>query len=301
MEIPEENENRDREREGHARARTDARNGVIRFADNRLAIRWQGAHYLAMLNLLFGPAFSNRPSDFKPPDYILGGCSSEYVIHQHSEIGYKGPDLGEIAGILMDSVIYDLADRCRLGLMFHAAALSWKNSGILIPGISGLGKSTLAAWFTGQGFDYLTDELVYVPHSSIQLCGFNRALLLKAPSVLPIKGLVDACLQSRRQGADYLDSQRGLLISARAFNRKTEYGTPDVRFIFFAEYRPGAEFALKTITPAQTAMRLMGCLVNARNLPGHGLPEVSALSKRARAFTVRYSNLIPFLEAVMDL
>ncbi|MGH6800936.1 MAG: hypothetical protein ACRECZ_05915 [Methylocella sp.] len=43
---------------------------------------------------------------------------------------------------------------------FHAAAASRGGHGVLLPGVSGTGKSTLAAFLTGHGFAYLWDDTI---------------------------------------------------------------------------------------------------------------------------------------------
>lgn len=42
------------------------------------------------------------------------------------------------------------------------------------------------------------------------------------------------------------------------------------------------------MTKAQTGLALMQCLINARNLPGHGFTEISRLAQTVPAYTMRY-------------
>jgi hypothetical protein len=60
--------------------------------------------------------------------------------------------------------------------------------------------------------------------------------------------------------------------------------------IFFPRYRADAEFLLEKLTPAQTGMAMMACLVNARNLPGDGFSATVELARRVPAYSVTYPD-----------
>jgi hypothetical protein len=52
---------------------------------------------------------------------------------------------------------------------FHAAAVSRGGHSVLLPGVSGIGKSTLSGYLAGHGFAYLGDDLVAMARSSWSL------------------------------------------------------------------------------------------------------------------------------------
>jgi hypothetical protein len=60
--------------------------------------------------------------------------------------------------------------------------------------------------------------------------------------------------------------------------------------IIFPCYQPAAQFDLQPLTKAQAGLELMKCLINARNLPGHGFAEISRLVKIAPAYKMSYAN-----------
>lgn len=63
---------------------------------------------------------------------------------------------------------------------FHAASFSWRNKGVLLPGNTGAGKTTLSYFFTKAGFKFLSDEETIVLRNSfgIELLGLPRRLRL---------------------------------------------------------------------------------------------------------------------------
>jgi hypothetical protein len=47
---------------------------------------------------------------------------------------------------------------------------------------------------------------------------------------------------------------------------------------------------LRPLSQAQAGLALMECLVNARNLPGHGFSEIVRLARAARAYQMSYAD-----------
>jgi len=67
-------------------------------------------------------------------------------------------------------------------LLFHAGALESDAGGVLVPGASGVGKSTLTAGLVRAGLGYLSDELVALDLSSGRLLPYAKPITLKAGS-----------------------------------------------------------------------------------------------------------------------
>jgi len=57
-------------------------------------------------------------------------------------------------------------------------------------------------------------------------------------------------------------------------------GFSSLSLIIFPQYLPGGDFTTRSLSKAETGLELMQCLINARNLPEHGFPEVVRLAKR---------------------
>lgn len=74
---------------------------------------------------------------------------------------------------LVSLLAQHLIEPCTSGLMLHAAAVGRGGRAVLLPGAAFAGKSTLTAWLLSRGFDYLTDELVYVPRGETTVRGLG--------------------------------------------------------------------------------------------------------------------------------
>ena len=209
----------------------------------------------------------------------------------------KTEDLPEF---LMEAVIRGLVTDQSGGVVLHAAAVSRKDKAILIAGISGAGKSTLTAWLAGNGYDYLTDELVFVPSvSPLSVTPFRRPLTLRSDSlrILEGEGAIDP-EETRLAYGDkavfpYPSSDRPSQVAAGA--------------IVFPSYTPDADIRLEPLDSGQIALRLLENNLNGKNLADGGLASIARLAGAAPAFRLVYSDfgqledvLDPILDGILD-
>jgi len=221
----------------------------------------------------------------------------DYRLTRDEKEIYKGDSLAALANSLMNTSIYNLADKCSSGLLFHAACLGWKGKGIIMPAQSGHGKTTLSAWLLSNGFDYLTDELVYLPLESRQVMCFGRPLNVKYGA----SEIIDDLLGDNKGDESIVAGPIAMLVPPhllRAGNKTTE---PEVDMIFFPHYRADTEFSLEKLSAAQTGMALMSCLVNARNLAGDGFPATVGLARKVPAYRMTYPSFEGVLGAITGL
>lgn len=263
---------------------------VIRFGDSRVDIACIGSLARRMVEVLFGDRWREEVVASAAPHYVLTSDSTGLTLTQGPITHCARADTGAAAELLMTCVLHDLADHNAAGLILHAAAVSWQGVGVLFPGVSGVGKSTLSAWLTSAGFDYLSDEMVLVPTGTRTLEGFNRALHLKRPLARAIQPRIEPYLCASSRDHDYFDDERGTLVPPQALRAGMPFSTPELRLVLFPEYRAGSAFTCEKLSAAQASAQLMGCLINARNLDGHGLPEAARLSKQVAAYRIRYSE-----------
>jgi hypothetical protein len=221
----------------------------------------------------------------------------DYRLTRDEKQIYKGDSLAALANSLMDTSIYNLADKCSSGLLFHAACLSWKGKGIILPAQSGHGKTTLSAWLLSNGFDYLTDELVYLPLESRQAMCFGRPLNVKYGA----REIIDGLLGDNRDDESIVAGPIAMLVPPQLVRADNQTVEPEVNMVFFPHYRADAEFSLEKLTAAQTGMALMSCLVNARNLSADGFPATVSLARKVPAYQLTYPDFEGVLGTITGL
>ena len=273
---------------------------LISFAGSTITIEYdadQAAHLVDFLYHFILPVANGQPTPHKA--YHLQASDGQLRLYEkESGLCRTGP-AAVVAEYLLGETCYQLAQQSQGGLLFHAAGLARQNKGLLLPGTMGAGKSTLAAWLVSRGFDYLSDELVFIPDGTDTMRCFARPLNLKHPSRLALQDQLDYAAQSEH----ILTTPALDLVPAYLFNPNTTVSQPPLKLIIFPHYQAGAEFDLSSLSKAQAGLAAMQCLVNARNLTGHGFAEISRLAAQVPAYKLDYacfSQIGHHIETLMD-
>lgn len=257
----------------------------ITFAGSSLQINY-APRFADVIDILFRhiPAESDQPPHLT---YSLTESAPERVQLHREEIQlYEGPSAVKAAELLLGDCCYHLAAQSREGLMFHAAALAWRGQGVMLPGASSAGKTTLTAWLLSRGFTYLTDELVFIPRQSQTLHFLTRPLNSK-PTARPI---LSRFFDFNSHAARYLHSSQADLIPHTLLNPTILTDPIPLRLIVFPTYHTNIDFDLTPLSRAKAALTLMQTLINARNLPNHGFSETTALARQIPAYQLQYNS-----------
>jgi hypothetical protein len=269
---------------------------LISFAGSVSAITYSGDRPAQIVDFLYrhtAPTGNKDNGEIENtlhpyPSYRLlaGSMSDDLTLHRGDTLLYQGNSLPLVTELLLGDMAHYLTAQSHSGLVFHAAAVALNKRGLLLPGLSGAGKSTLVAWLLCQGFDYLTDELVFIPWGSVTMQGFTRPLNLKAPlwSILPVG------LNLAQPAGQILTTPHTDLVQPTLFRPDNTAGEVTLAQIVFPSYQSGSELALQSISGARAGLGLMECLLNARNLPEHGLSETGRLARQIPAYQLRYGH-----------
>ncbi len=218
------------------------------------------------------------------------------VLKDEAQI-FEKASLTDTANFLMGEVVYHLIENNRDYMAIHAALLSDKNGGILLPGESGNGKSSLAIWMTMNGYHYHTDELVLIKSGSLETRVFTRPFNIKAHGLNAISQLIN--LPSLRPAVSQGDFIT--MIPHRALNPEFIKASPPVSRILFPKYDKDGENSLTSLSGAAAGIELMKTHVIARNLPGHGFSQLLDIVKSVPAFKLNYNHFDALAELLKGL
>ncbi len=188
---------------------------------------------------------------------------------------------------LTREVVAKLVSCCQQAVIFHAAGLAYNGQGIIFCGASESGKSTLAAWLTASGFDFLSDEMLAVSVSSGQMSGLTCPLVLKKESAFVWQHwhphLTDQDFINIFDGAVWLDPEllHPNCVQSVAFPR----------LLIFPRYAPHEPFAVQPLSAAQTVFRLMARLISFSHPIDGGLPVAKRLARQTMAYSLTYSEI----------
>jgi hypothetical protein len=92
----------------------------------------------------------------------------------------------EWACVALDYLVWDInrrvVDVSNRQLLVHAAAAARDGVAVIVPAVSGGGKSTLVAALVAAGFEYLSDEIVAIERDGASINGYHKAIALKEGS-----------------------------------------------------------------------------------------------------------------------
>ncbi|HTP07098.1 MAG TPA: hypothetical protein VMP08_02520 [Anaerolineae bacterium] len=268
----------------------------VHFARSAVALEYEGKRAAAIIDFLFQHIDDTGPA--RPHvTYRIDQQATELVLQRAEVTLYRGVSDAECADILLGDSTHELADRSTDGLLFHAAALAWQGRGLLLPGRVAAGKTTLSAWLTTCGFDFLSDELIFVPTGSATLQALTRPLNVKSSARSVLRPYFDF----DRHAAQLLSTPRGDLIPAELLRPANKLNAVTPHAIILPQYVAGADFKLAPLSSAQAAFALIDTVVNARNLPDHGLPELARLARSIPAYQLTYNHFAQIGDRLEEL
>jgi hypothetical protein len=255
---------------------------TVAFAGNAVRVEYEGDRAGMIVGFVHPTARTRRHPPHNRTFRVQDDPHRGLTVRCDGKLCYAGGTAAEAARVLMDATGSSLAAEGRGGLVLHAAAVGLKRGALVLPGPTGAGKSTLTAWLAARGFPYLTDELVYVPHGSLAVQAFPRPMHIRGPAKAALESRVVA-----GNGLKWLTSELVALLQPIEPGRRLE--RRDLGAIVFPRYgKAGFHFA--RVSMARAGLLLMECLLNARNLEGHGFSAVTELVRRIPAYELTYSS-----------
>lgn len=274
---------------------------LIAFGEGRVAVHWEGRLAFDVIHFLFKAREECKPCEIEASFTVKGHNSDELQCYRNDELLFSG-NAGKAAAKLLDTVIHELAQKCSGGLLFHAAAVSRKGFGILLPGQSGSGKTLLSAWLTRQGYQYLTDEMALVESQALVMHGFCKPLHIKDATIPGLNAIIEKPDQkTMHPSSGILSIDRGFLVDGSYLNPATGSGDSRTGMIIFPEFKSGGTFEMIRLTPANTGLLLMKSLINARNLPSHGFDQITLLARKVPAYAITYEDFSPIFDEIDTL
>jgi HprK-related kinase A len=174
-------------------------------------------------------------------------------------------------------------------LIFHAGVVERGGRAIIMPGASGIGKSTLSSGLAYDGWRLFSDEFGFLDYAQDQLIPYPRPVSLKNQSAAVMQAVVPADRFSRA----YHNTPKGtityLLPPSESIQRMAEPAKPAL--LIFPTFERDARPQIEKVSKAEAFILLRNCSVNAQWL---GLPAYEALTRiveGCEAYRIIYSSL----------
>jgi len=185
--------------------------------------------------------------------------SAAYQLTCDDDLVRSAGDVEELLEAFEDHAKIQTAARASGVLFVHAGVVAWQGFGILIPGRSRAGKSTLVHALLRAGAEYYSDEFALLDTD-------GRV----HPYPLPLSLRADRSAPSRR-------------IHAEALGAATARSATFVDFILATQYRPRARWRPQPLSKGEAFLFLMANTVAARQPPARTMPILRQTVLRATA------------------
>ncbi|RMF11297.1 MAG: HprK-related kinase A [Alphaproteobacteria bacterium] len=182
-------------------------------------------------------------------------------------------------------------------VFFHAASLMRAGRVLILPGVPGAGKSTLAAALMLDGWTLLSDEYALIDPHVRRLAPLPRPVSLKNESIAIIR---ERCHRQGDLGPVHRGTPKGDVAFLRAPSVAADARWP-AGAVVFPEYRSGASARLVRLESVEALTRL---LVSAMNFAAQGEAGMSALallSNEVPVFALPYERLDDALTLLGEL
>lgn len=222
-----------------------------------------------------------------PQDLVLPAKDGQAVAGRLWEVTYGDLSLGYYDDLLAAASYVEwhlcgeaIARRHDL-LHVHGAAVAGPHASVLLPGASGIGKTTLALALALRGLRLLSDDVVFIRPADWRPEAFPRAFHIHHDA---LPRLVPLGLRYRP------DEHIGGYLCSSVLGPWSRKPGPPLRYVVFPRLKPGAPLSLEPLSGAESALELMRYSQNLRRMPRHGLDLVPRLLERMECYVLTWNE-----------
>ena len=189
-------------------------------------------------------------------------------------------------------------------LLLHSGSLAINGSGIILPGSSKAGKSSLTMALLIRGFGYFSDELTAISTTSGELAAFPKPLSCRDPNLFP--DLLDR--EEIWLGPRMIEDRTNGHIKSPVWFAHPEDIRPasisepvKVSFMIFPQYAPEEVVRLVPMPKAQAMRKLVRHTLNFPTLGESGFRQLATIVENAKAYALSGNGLPASADLVEQL
>jgi hypothetical protein len=194
------------------------------------------------------------------PDHVFGfyvDTDGVYVLRHNGEDERHGENREYFLRFFDTWLRLTVSEYAKDRVFLHSGAVAWRGKGIIFPGQSHAGKSTLTAALVDAGATYYSDEYAILDENAL-LHPFPRPISLRVP-----------------ESAEF----RELFVSTR--ESATSADSIEIACVIFTNYDPVSQWKPQSLTPGQAILELVSHTAPIRYNPIFSLKVLKTLVSNA--------------------
>ena len=228
-------------------------------------------------------------------DYVFLTTPTGHRLSLSGETLAESPDIRDVLHRLSWHVNTTAMRTCTDLLVVHAGAVATPTgSGVMLPGRSGSGKTSLVAALVRAGWGYLSDEAGAIDPVTRRLCPYPRELSIKP-------GMFEDFADRVEPDQGFPISSREWLVAPETLRADPLGGPSDVDVIVFLEPDPGAPTRVTPLSPARSVAALMEHVSNREVWGARALTVLAEVAAGARSYSLQTGRPDAAVRAVLEL
>lgn len=187
------------------------------------------------------------------------------------------------------SINWCAASRANQYVMIHAAVVERGGRALVLPGVTGAGKSTLCAGLAHRGWRLLSDEFALIRPGDGALDPWPRPISLKNVSIDVIRRWAPEAYMSTPVPNTNKGTVAHVRPPAESVRRAAEPAVPS--WLVFPTFVKDGAASLTRVARARAFFRLADCSFNYESLGIRGFRTLSRMIDQCDAYEFRYSSL----------
>jgi hypothetical protein len=193
------------------------------------------------------------------------GIASVHTLYRGATCIYRSSVPENLLHALQIDLTWSIASRSSGFTFIHAGAVTYRDQGIVLPGVSGAGKSTLVSHLLARGCAYYSDEYAVMDHAGV---------LHPFPCLIKLK---DQPLNHQRVHPDELGG-------------RLDHGKVHVVLVGFPRHARGVGLYVEELSRSSGALRLLEHMPRARLRPKEALTCAAATTDKAACLSLQYED-----------
>lgn len=253
----------------------------LRLLDVDFQIRCHAGEWSDFLAQLWAP-FLQPASDAQAGEIEIAADPEGWIMRFFGEWAVVGDDPWSLANEMRNAMFQRALEANHSTIAVHAAVVARGDTGLLLCGPSGVGKSSLTLALLDQGWAYLSDDFAPIAVESGRVLPVPKPIHSKDPKVW------DRLLQRWQPPGWVATPTQSCLIPATVWEVRKE--PVEAGLIAFPRYDPQSPPAVTAMTAAEATARCSANLHGLSSLDHRALGIVARLGSAARSYALVYGS-----------